>query len=65
MTGHLTGSCSCMRAGCLRRAFICLRGPGRVWESTPLCRAARLMKVIGGPAPIPLQPKAVTNEPLI
>lgn len=64
MTGYLTGSCSCIRPGCLRRAFICLGRLGRVGESIPLSLVARLIKMIGGPAPIPLQPKAVTNEPL-
>lgn len=64
MAGYLTGSCSCIRPGRSRRAFICLRRAGLVWESTPLCRTARLMKVIGGPASIELQPKAETNEPL-
>lgn len=64
VTGYSTGSCSCIRPGCLRRAFICLGRLGRVGKSIPLSLVARLIKMIGGPAPIPLQPKAVTNEPL-
>lgn len=28
--GTLTGSCSCIRPGCLRRAFLCLGRLGRV-----------------------------------
>lgn len=34
------------------------------WESIPLRRAARLTRVVEVPVSIPLQPKAVSNEPL-
>lgn len=64
MAGHLTGSCSCIQLGHLRRAFICLGRPGRVCQSIRFCQTTRLIKVIGGPTSTELQPKAETNEPL-